>query len=951
MSRRFIASTMPIMMRILDRFQYLHPQYREVLHHVTYESVDWMTAFNFYLVIGNLFDWLNNWLDDPSSVSQVPITGPDGRDDNRKREGVGEQGEEGEEDVGGIDNSYAYSGTSYQKTDYELNSQENKNENHTNIDGIAGAGSIDYVSQALRKEFPTAYSIPDNGDVDDNFWKSAGQTEGRMNRENWEEFDIGNENYNIWDTKVLPSLTTVLRTALKGVIDWQARSIPPGFDPHYDLGLRTPVKLYIPPLPVMFSFHLPLHRFFASVIGEGCKFPMHAPALLELQHQLGALTRDTYGNEKGRRKGMGRERRQNADGHLKSTNDQNDHNNTSSSSSSSGKNVGCTGESASSSIETDTVSYHLSSLVDYPLRSSLFGSQIRVGMWRKNGSGMTDQLLNYLDIPYCKVFRDLDVLMVQFCVSTYGAKRLICHILYRYGVLIHLLNVNTNSSVEDTMKGEKNDINNGSQNPYLSSGEVLYDPSPPLPRPPHPPSSLQPSQLPTPSPSPSPSFALSHLPLSAPAFSIDDSQFSSPLVEEALLLIINIVTEIPPPPSSDLLQQSELAVRKEIIHFLAGKTSNVSTFSQLQDHVSSCNSEFAKISPLVLEQIINEVADKKKSSVLEPPFFVLKKEMWLHYDSSFSHITFKMHQTAIEKKPKNLVPSPLCPPLQQCHPLFSTLRCDMLFEPHLLQCLRNLLYAATASKTIHNTYAPVRTWDLKCGGVELNRAIHLLTVCMHYLADLTLQKRGQGQGQGQEKANDATVSLADTLPLHTPESHTTSPPNPSTAKNDDTITARMVAYLLEETVVTVPETSGDSMAEVNMDCPGPSRTHRLPHVLWYVRFKFKLPVSYVFNDFWLTFLLMTCHVISCHVTCHVMSHHVISCHVMTYHIMSCYVISYYVISCYVMSYHVMSCHIMLCHVILCHVMSYYVMSCHVMSCHVILCHVMSCHVMSCHVMS
>ena len=872
MSRRFIASTMPIMMRILDRFQYLHPQYREVLHHVTYESVDWMTAFNFYLVIGNLFDWLNNWLDDPSSVSQVPITGPDGRDDDRKREGVGEQGEE--EEIVGNDNSYAYSGKSYQKTDYEVNSQEI--ENHYDIDVIADPGSMNYVSQALRKEFPTAYTLADNEDADDDFWNNAGRTEGQMKRENQEELINENENENIWDNKVLPSLTTVLRTALKGVVDWQARSVPPGFDLHYDLGLRTSVKLYIPPLPVMFSFHLPLHRFFASVIGEGCKFPMHTPALLELQHQLGVLTRDTYGNEKGKGKGkgMGKERRQTSDSDdlLKSVNDQNDHNNSSSSSSSSsgsGKNVGYTRESSpssSSSTETETVSYHLSSLVDYPLRSSLFGSQIRVGMWRKNGSGMTDQLLNYLDIPYCKVFRDLDVLLMQFCVRTYGAKRLICHILYRYGVLNHLLNVDKNSSVEDRMKGDKNNISNGSQNPYLSSGEVLYDPSPPLPCPPHPPSSLQPSQLPTPSPSPSPSFALSHLPISAPAFSIDDSQFSSPLVEEALLLIINIVTEIPPPPSSDLLQQSELAVRKEIIHFLAGKTSNVSTFSQLQDHVSSCNSEFAKISPLVLEQIINEVADKKKSSVLEPPFFVLKKEMWLHYDSSFSHITFKMHQTAIEKKPKNIVPTPLCPPLQPCHPLFSTLRCDMLFEPHLLQSLRNLLYAATASKTVHNTYAPVRTWDLKCGGVELNRAIHLLTVCMHYLADLTLHKRAQGQGQGQEKANDATVSLAGTLPLHTPESHTTSPLNPSTAKDDNTITARMVAYLLEETVVTVPETSGDSMAEVNMESPRPSRTHHLPHVLWYVRFNFKLPVYCNFNDFFcLTFVLLLCHIMSCRI--------------------------------------------------------------------------------------
>ena len=284
---------------------------------------------------------------------------------------------------------------------------------------------------------------------------------------------------------MLPSLTTVLRTALKGVTDWQARSVPPGFDPRNDLGLRTPVRLYISPLPVMYSFHLPLHRFFASVIGEGCKYPMHTPALLELQHQLAALTRDTYGKEK--------EKRQSGEGYLKSNDCEKEHNrtsgnngnNSSSSSSNSSNSTKYTEESTSTNTHTQTVSYHLSGLVDYPLRSSLFGSQIRVGMWRKNGPGMTDQLLNYLDIPYCKVFRDLDVLMMQFCERTYGATRLICHILHRYGVLDHLLRDKKKGSQEKerVLKGEKYSISAGTNSQYLSSGEVLYEPSPPPPPP------------------------------------------------------------------------------------------------------------------------------------------------------------------------------------------------------------------------------------------------------------------------------------------------------------------------------------------------------------------------------------------------------------------------------------------------------------------------------------
>ena len=46
-------------------------------------------------------------------------------------------------------------------------------------------------------------------------------------------------------------------------------------------------------------------------------------------------------------------------------------------------------------------------------------AQIRAGIWRRNGPGMSDQVLNYSEPPFCRPLADADVLMLQFA--------LICH--------------------------------------------------------------------------------------------------------------------------------------------------------------------------------------------------------------------------------------------------------------------------------------------------------------------------------------------------------------------------------------------------------------------------------------------------------------------------------------------------------------------------------------------
>jgi hypothetical protein len=708
MSRRFLASTMPILMRILDRFQYLHPQSRETLHHVTFESSEWITAFNLFLCIGNHFEWLNNWLDDPSATSHVPIAGHTHTDVPHSPE-----------------RSYS-EGDGQQEGDKDDKTHELLMRNH------------------LRIKFPTLYEPP-----------VCALVEGEA----------------AWRRGVLPSMTSVLQTALKGVLDWQARYIPqspyPTLYPSCDLS-HKPLPLHLPPLPPSFSFHLPLHRFFASVVSEGCKYASHTRALLDMQRTVVTMAC---------------------------------HIGTSTSNSPKAPSP------SSASGTSSCMSHQLSALIDYPIRSALLGSQIRVGMWRKNGSGMTDQLLNYMDIPTCKVFRDLDVLLIQFCVRMYGAKRLVCHVLERYGVLGYVseglefqyvsdsvsMTLDRDSAISTSDSAEFNGIDYGS----------------PCPPPPAPQNSSPPG--------------------------LDDAAFFPSLVEEALLLLINIATEIPPPPTMDPLVQSESAMRREIIHFLAGKNTNFSTFSQLQDHVGSCTLEFAKISPILLEQVINEVADKKKNSVLEPPFFVLKKEMWLHYDPANPHVTFKMHQNATEKRPKNTVPTPISPPLQPCHPIFSSVRANIVLDPFLLHTLRSLMYAAAAATTQHKTYAPARTWALKCGGVELNRVLHLLTIAMHVVADEPKSKTSLPLPQNSSSSSSSPRPLDSPNGEAAGEGEGEGEGNRTATSSSDgsspSLSSRLSAFLLEEPVVYLQGAG----AEAGGAGAGAARqTHRLPHLLWYV---------------------------------------------------------------------------------------------------------------------
>ena len=59
----------------------------------------------------------------------------------------------------------------------------------------------------------------------------------------------------------------------------------------------------------------------------------------------------------------------------------------------------------------DYTNYDYTYSLSFPYHK--FCSAIRVGMWRRNGQVMLDQVMNYGDVPFCRIFRDLDILLIQ----------------------------------------------------------------------------------------------------------------------------------------------------------------------------------------------------------------------------------------------------------------------------------------------------------------------------------------------------------------------------------------------------------------------------------------------------------------------------------------------------------------------------------------------------------
>jgi len=139
------------------------------------------------------------------------------------------------------------------------------------------------------------------------------------------------------------------------------------------------------------------------------------------------------------------------------------------------------------------------------------------------------------------------------------------------------------------------------------------------------------------------------------------------LLEEALHLLIVLVTELPPPPpvdKSDHLKQAKSRLRREVVHKLV---SGPKTHSELADvqHVLPhrdtvlLNEEGKLVNPddasgAALEAALEEVADVKVSRgrlTAAADQWEVRRIVWDEYDPAFYHTSRQHHQTAAENRP------------------------------------------------------------------------------------------------------------------------------------------------------------------------------------------------------------------------------------------------------------------------------------------------------------
>lgn len=139
-----------------------------------------------------------------------------------------------------------------------------------------------------------------------------------------------------------------------------------------------------------FSFHILFHRFFASCIKECCRFPQHEKTLSDFAQFLCSSS---------------------SPADLSQSMDQDMIN----------KGV------RFAEAPTDHGLWWFYALADYPMSCLVTASQIKLKMWTRNGVCMLDQLLNYSEFPFCRIFRDLDILLIQV-----GRMLTLYNILYLY---------------------------------------------------------------------------------------------------------------------------------------------------------------------------------------------------------------------------------------------------------------------------------------------------------------------------------------------------------------------------------------------------------------------------------------------------------------------------------------------------------------------------------------
>lgn len=375
-----------------------------------------------------------------------------------------------------------------------------------------------------------------------------------------------------------------------------------------------------------------------------------------------------------------------------------------------------------------------SGLMEFPLIVLSRNSQIRSDLWLRNGRGMSDQVLNYSEPPFCRILRDADLVLVQFAaialfdlqrchdfvgsskIAPFSCSYLINLIMHRFGIfdfsgLTRAVEVDQEKyfkEVSDGLYPPEKQTDNSSSLPWT------YSPS------------------------------------------SDDPERSKSMLEEFLHTVIILITELISPPPLNVEEHSRQAknrLRREIIHRLASGPKAHSELAEIH-HVLPMRdnlilSEEGKLvnpddaSGAALEAALVEVAECKsyqgKSDQWE-----LQRWAWNEYDPAFFHLSQRHHQDASENRPNALrsktdkkvraVPYVPFPPL--AHRSFLRLRRDVTSDASLIAVLYRALHVHCRSIPSKDVFVE-RLKTLPCKEAYLSdamsetilgRAVHLLTL-------------------------------------------------------------------------------------------------------------------------------------------------------------------------------------------------------------------------------
>jgi len=425
-------------------------------------------------------------------------------------------------------------------------------------------------------------------------------------------------------------------------------------------------------------------------------------------------------------------------------------------------------------------------MMEFPIFSLSRAAQIRAELWKRNGPGMKDQVLNYAEPPFCRALRDADLTLLQFATLGLnsmnhdtdrhlpgetgcgnGTAYLINLLLHRFGVFDF---AGFGKAPTRDFVGYSREIKEGIY-PGEPSCTSIESSDHNLPN----------TDLSFASAAESIDSNLTHgdsavsssdgVPLMVLPWTYSPSRgdvtSSIRLLEELLHLLIVLITELPPPPSSTELGPEGSAgkilhakrrLRREVIHRLA---SGPKTHSELAEvhHVlpQRDNSTLSEVGKLLnpddaggaaLEATLAEVAERKPSRGLEPDQWVLRKEIWDEYDPAFYHVSALAHESAAANRPKPAItepgngghpekyppPRPYAPKPSTSHLVLKRLRRDITADSSLValtyrvlhvHCVRTDILDGGNSTGLRGKSAYERE---AMNETALARAVHILTL-------------------------------------------------------------------------------------------------------------------------------------------------------------------------------------------------------------------------------